>query len=141
MKKLALTNLIVLFAIKSVSACSYISGSKKPILEMLDEISLYTNVYLFSIISLFIVNSAIIFLREKRDNLFLAIIIILALIMTCLTFFGIIMEGCDLLFSTLKLELVIISVITSLHLLMWATNLKLPDWRIEKGDMISLELK
>ncbi len=132
---------MLLMAIKSVSACSYISGSDKPVLEMLADISFYTTVYFISIFLLFIANAALFISREKTDYLFLAIVIGMALIMIPLTFFGMIMEGCDLLFSILKWELIIIAATFAIHLGLWATGTSLPTWRINNGDRISLKLK
>lgn len=51
------------------------------------------------------------------------------------------MEGCDLLFSILKWELIVIAATFVVHLGFWATGTGLPAWRLDKGDMISLKLK
>jgi hypothetical protein len=62
MKKLALTNLTLLMAIKSVSACSYAPGFEPPQLEKVD------GIYFLSAFALIVPIVFLYFLRERKGR-------------------------------------------------------------------------
>ena len=135
MKKLALTNLIVLMAIKSVSACTYLGD------PLAEDKSFYSTMYFFSLATLILTNVVIYYWRRKGDVLSLIFILSIAVIMTPVTFFGVLMEYCDLLGETLKLEFIVFVAITVFHIGLWITKSSFPTWQTEKGKMISLKLE
>lgn len=139
MKKSALTSLMLLVAFKSVSACGYIAGTNKSFSETLKDIEFYTTVYLFSIFSLFLANFGLIILREKKDTLFRLLIIGTSLVMIPLTFFGMAMEECGLLFAILKWELIFILILFAIQLYLWVTKSELDLRRKRELDLPSIK--
>ena len=122
MKKLALTNLMLLMAIKSVSACTYGSNA-----DSMSKSSVYT-IYFFTFVFLVIGNIILFFLRDKKDYLLLILIIGTASLMLSLNFFGVLLENCDFLDETLKWEFIIFLPITVFHIGLWITKSRLHLW-------------
>ena len=130
-----------LITTKSVSACSYLAGSNKSFSETMREVNFYSAVYFFSIFFLFLLNFGLFIWRDKKDYLFLILLVGTALIMIPLTFFGMIMEECSFLLNTLKWEFIFILAILVFHIGLWITKRNFPTWQIDNGEMNSLKLE
>lgn len=102
MKKLALTSLLLLIAIKSVSACTYLGD------PLAAEKDFYSTIYFFSLVFLILANVQIYYWRNKGDILTLIFISGITLIMIPVTFFGVLLEHCDFLGETLRFEFIIL---------------------------------
>jgi hypothetical protein len=140
MKKLALTNLMLLTAIKSVSAFS--EAIDKNIAEAYQERFFYQGIYFFTLVFLTVGNFSLYFVRKQKDYLFLAVLIT--------TVFGMILVTDGAQFATdrsddftvfLKWEFILFLIFTAFHLGLWITKSRFPAVRIDKGDMISLKLE
>ena len=136
MKKLALTNIMLLIAIKSVSACSYDAG--RPNVDLMAEIRFYSRIYFLSTVCLFIANIALFSLRKQKDYFTLILIIATAFMMTLLTSFGVLLEECSFLRNTLKWEFIIFLAIFCFHVGLCVTKSSL---RINKKDLTFIKLQ
>lgn len=123
MKKLALMNLIVLIAIKSVSACEYFNYGNDPnYVDPPTENAFYSKLYFFSLVFLIIANLFLFFKRNQNDYLVLAIIIISIVIATPLTLGAALISGADCgdtLRELLKWDLIYFLLLTALQVGLW----------------------
>ena len=125
MKKLALINLIVLTAIKSVSACSISIDPNNPdaASAKIAENVFYIKIYFYSLVFLIFANFVLFFLRRQKDYLVLVILILTVLIMIPLAFFGMVIQDCGFaLGSILKWEFIIFLMVFGLHLSLWVNK-------------------
>jgi hypothetical protein len=136
MKKLALTNLILLVAIKSVSACMY--DADKPSVNSIAEMNLYSTIYFLSIVFLILANISLFFFRKQKDYLVLISVIAITSMMILSTLFGVLVEECSFLRNTLKWEFIIFLAIFCFHIGLWLSKSSL---RINKGDMTFIKLR
>lgn len=102
MKKLALTSLMFLITTKSVSACSYLAGFKKPFPETMAVVNYYSGIYFLLSFSLILANFAIFYLRKQKDYFFLFLLIPTIAVWILLAFFGVLLEECSFQISALK---------------------------------------
>lgn len=117
---------MLLMAIKSVSACTYLGD------PLAAEKDYYLTLYFFSLFFLVLGNIALYYWRNKGDILTLIFIVGIAVIMTPITFFGVLLEYCDFLGETLRFELIIFVAITLFHVGLWLTKSGL-DLPSQKG--------
>jgi len=136
MKKLAATNLMLLIAIKTVTACSY--DANTPNVDLIAEISFYSKIYFLSTVFLILANVALFSFRKQKDYLMLILIIATAFMMILLTSFGVLLEECSFLRNTLKWEFIIFLTIFCFQIGLWVSNSSL---RINKGDMTFIKLR
>lgn len=143
MKESALTGLILLTAIRSVSACSSVSNPDNPNFDPVAENLRQAETYFYILVGLIFANVVIFFLRRKRDYLSLAIVIGLALVMIPVTILG----GMDSCFYSLKSvldrEVLVFVVISVLHLGLWfhGGRLSLPFNRFNRQEMTVISLR
>lgn len=117
MKKLALINLILLLAVKSISACDHPNY-----VEIINENLYYRKLYFYSSVFLIIANFLLFFVRKQHDYAVLVIIIISTIIAAMVTFAGAIISGADCgdgLRAFLGLDLIYFILLTVFHLGLW----------------------
>lgn len=102
MKKLALTSLLLLTAIKSVSACSYLAGFNKSHSETMEVVNFYSGIYFSASFSIILANFALFYLRKQKDYLFLLFLIPTIISWILLVFFGFLFEECSFQINALK---------------------------------------
>lgn len=122
MKKLALTNLLLLTAHKSVSACSYLAGFKKSFPETMLVVDFYSGIYFLLSLSLILANFAIFYLRKQRDYLFLFLLIPTIVIWILLALFGVLLEECSFQINTLKWGLIVFLPFFVIQIGLWITK-------------------
>ncbi len=129
MKKLALMSLIVLFAIKSVSACFYLDGYGETYAESVEIAGFYSKLYFFLSFALISVNFLIFYLRQQRDYLIMFLLVPILVIWTLFVLFGLLLEECSIQVGALKWGIIIFLPFVILQVILWITKrgLHIPD--------------
>jgi len=122
MKKLALTNLIVLFAIKSVSACWYLDGYGETYHESVEIAGFYSKLYFLLSVALISANFLIFYLREQKDYLILFALVPILVIWTLFVVFGNFLEECSIQIGALKWGIIIFLPFVIFQVILWITK-------------------
>lgn len=141
MKKLALINLIVLIAIKSVSACDYFNYANDP--NYVDPIAknyFYSKLYFYLLVFLILANIGVYFLRKQKDGLVLKLIIFAALLTMPVTIVGAFLtSSCgDELPVVLKWEVIVFLTLFIFHICLWISKVGL-HWQTGKLKLIKYQ--
>ena len=138
MKRLALTNLMLLMAIKSVSACSVTIDPNNPNFDSVAENVFYVKTYFYSLVFLILANIVLFFLRRRKDYLVLLGIIALVLLMFPATLVASVISDCgDSLHIVLKWEFIFFLMIFCFHICLWVNKISL---RINQGKLTIIKL-
>lgn len=120
MKKLALTNLLMLIGIKFVSACSFATDSNNPDFDPISNNIFYSNVYFFCLLFLIFFNFVLFFIRKQKDYLTLTLIGLSVLVSFLVIVFIGVAESCGyFLRSILKWEVIYFIAFICLQFVLW----------------------
>jgi hypothetical protein len=126
-KKLALTNLVVLIAIKSVSACTYAVDPNNPVRDIEPKVS-YDLIFFFSAFVLILPILILFFLRKQKGlwaviaSIVLLLLFIPAIFLTAFVY-GI-CDNNDAVSNVIKAELFLMLLIFTIQLFSWISQRK-----------------
>lgn len=133
MKKQALASLLLLTAIKPVSACAYLADPNKSFSEMMTDATFYSGTYFLLSSALILANFVVFYLRKQRDYLILFFLIPVIIVWILLSIFGVLLEECSFLINALKWGSIIFLPFLVIQMALWIgkIGLHLPSNRLK----------
>ena len=139
MKKLALTNFILLLAIKFVSACDYSPEYKDEYLQILAERDFNVKLFFFSSIFLIAANIVLFFFRNKKDYWLLITIITVVFISVPATFISGFIDMCgDSIVTGLQVNFFVFLSFLTYQILLWVNRTSL---QFKRGKITTIDLR